>query len=282
MARVREGIVAGYDGSTGSDGALRLAAREARARGTLLTVCLAWAPSSPAAPREPAVYELARRENEEILAPGLRYAQSLMEPSRVKPLLATGSAAEVLRDLSGTAEMVVVGSRGHGTLPGLLLGSVAWQVAGHAEGPVVVVRGQWPPPPNHRAGPVVVGADGSPDSLAAVTFAFREAALRGVPLLAVCALADSAAVLGGARRVEEDFSSVMTRQEKENPEVTVLRQVTAGSPVRELLRATVGAQMVVVGARGRGGVPGMRLGSVPHAMLHHSPCPVSVVRPEAR
>ena len=280
MSGVREGIVAGFDGSPGSDRALRWAVREARARGTVLTVCLAWPPSCLALLGDSAVYELASRRGKELLAPGLRYAQLLLGPDMVSPLLARGPAAEVLCEHSGSAEMVVVGSRGHGTLPGLLLGSVAWQVAGHAQGPVVVVRGLWQPP-NQGAGLVVVGVDGSTDSQAAVTFAFREAALRKAPLLAVCALADAPSVLGGALQAEENFSSAMARQEKENPEVTVLRQVAAGSPTGELLTAAAGAQMVVVGSRGRGGVHGMSLGSVAHAVLHHSPCPVSVIRAQA-
>ena len=44
MAGMSEGIVAGYDGSLGSDEALRWAAREAAARGTALIICHAWAP----------------------------------------------------------------------------------------------------------------------------------------------------------------------------------------------------------------------------------------------
>jgi nucleotide-binding universal stress UspA family protein len=46
MAGIADGIVAGYDGSPGSDQALRWAVREAQARGTVLTVCLAWAPDA--------------------------------------------------------------------------------------------------------------------------------------------------------------------------------------------------------------------------------------------
>ncbi len=46
MAGMSEGIIAGYDGSLGSDEALRWAAREAAARDTALTICHAWAPES--------------------------------------------------------------------------------------------------------------------------------------------------------------------------------------------------------------------------------------------
>jgi nucleotide-binding universal stress UspA family protein len=44
MTGMTDGIIAGYDGSPGSDEALRWAAREARSRGTVLTVCFAWPP----------------------------------------------------------------------------------------------------------------------------------------------------------------------------------------------------------------------------------------------
>ncbi len=133
--------------------------------------------------------------------------------SGVRPLLARGSAANVLGELGGTAEMVVVGSRERGGVAGLKLGSVAWQVAVHGHGPVVVVRGQWHVA-GHAPGPVAVGVGGSPASQAAIAFAFGEAALHGVPLLAVCALADAPGMLGGAREMEADFSHAMTVRER--------------------------------------------------------------------
>ena len=74
----------------------------------------------------------------------------------------------------------------------------------------MVVRGQWRPV-NQSPGPVVVGVDGSPASQAALAFAFEEAALRDVPLIAVCALADAPGLLGAAQQMEEDFSHLMTR-----------------------------------------------------------------------
>ena len=113
-----------------------------------------------------------------------------------------------------------------------------------------------------------------------MAFAFEEAALREAPLLTVCALADTAGSLGGARRIEEDSEQAITRYEKEHPEVAVQRHVADAPPRAALLAAAHDAQMLVVGARGRGGVRGMVLGSVSQAVLHHAPCPVSVVHPQ--
>jgi nucleotide-binding universal stress UspA family protein len=271
-----DGIVVGYDGSAGSAEAVRWAAREAWARGTALTVCLAWAPDHMTRPDESAIADLARQHGKEVLDSGLPYARSVLGADRVHAALVGGPAARVLCERSRTAEMVVVGSRGHGELPGLRLGSVSWQVAGHADGRVVVVRGRWRHV-NEAPGPVVAGVDGSPASQAAVTFAFEEAALRDAQLVAVCALADAPGVLGGTRELEEDFGQLIEAEEKEYPEVTVIRQVAVGAPRAALLAAASRAQMLIVGCRGRGGVKGMSLGSVALAVLHHSPCPVGIV-----
>jgi len=278
MTEKTYGIVAGYDGSPDGGEALRWAAREAQARGTTLTVCLAWAPSQMELPTEAALSDLARQRGRAILDRGLPYAQSVLGPGRVRTELAGEPAARALCERSRTAEMVVVGARGDGGLAGLRLGSVPWHLAAYGSGRIVVVRGQWRPV-NDSPGPVVAGVDGSPASWAAITFAFEEAALRDVPLLAVCALADAPGVLGGAHRLEEGFGRVLTLHEKQHPEITVLRQVSVGAPRSALLNAAAGAQMLVLGARGLGGLGGMSLGSVAYALLHHAPCPVAVVHP---
>jgi nucleotide-binding universal stress UspA family protein len=278
MAGTAYGILAGYDGSLGSERALSWAAREARSRGAVLTVCVAWAPRFPVLPGEAAaVYDLARRSGERIMANGLRQAQGIMGPASIRSLPAEESAAAVLCEFSRGADMVVVGSRGHGGVAGLLLGSVSSQVAAHAHGRVVVVRGHWRSAGGYAPGPIVVGADGSAASRAAVDFAFEEAALRDAPLLAVCALADAPAGLGGTKERQDAFEEAITQREKEHSDVTVLRRVAVGGARDALLTAAHDAQMVVVGARGRGGVHGMMLGSVSRAVLDHAPCPVAVV-----
>lgn len=268
MAGKTDGILAGYDGSPGSEHALNWAAREARSRGTVLTVCHAWAPD---------VATLS--DGERVIVDGLRRAKDLMGPEKVRPLLVSGPATAVLCEHSRSADMMVLGSRGHGGMAGMLLGSVSWQVAAYAHCPVVVIRGHWRPAGGYAPGPVVVGVDGSAASDAALGFGFEEAALRGAALLAVSALADAPGSLGGNLRLQDDVEQVVTRRQKEHPEVTVLRQVAEGGARAALLTAAHDAQLLVVGSRGREGIQGMLLGSVSQALLHHAPCPVAVVHP---
>jgi nucleotide-binding universal stress UspA family protein len=100
MTGVTDGIVSGYDGSPGSAAAVRWAAREAKARNTTLTVCLAWAPDHMELPTDSAISDLARLHGKEILARGLPYAQSVLGPGRVHAVLIGRSAAHVLCERS--------------------------------------------------------------------------------------------------------------------------------------------------------------------------------------
>jgi nucleotide-binding universal stress UspA family protein len=277
MAGSTDGILAGYDGSPGSEHALNWAAREARSRGIMLTVCHAWVPGFPAQPGEAAVVDLVRQGGERIIAGGLEHARKLMGPGEVRPLLIRAPATAALCAHGDDADVVVVGARGRGGIAGMLLGSVAWQVAAHARCPVVVVRGHWRPAGGYVPGPVVVGTDGSAASDAALVFGLEEAALRGAPLLAVSALADAPGSLGGGRKLQDDAEQAITRHAKEHPEVTVMRQVAQGGARNALLAAADDAQLLVVGSRGRGGLQGMPLGSVSQVLLQHAPCPVAVV-----
>ena len=279
MAGKTGGVVAGYDGSPGSEHALSWAAREARSRGIALTVCHAWAPGFAPLPGDAAAVALARQSGEQVLAEGVRRARDLMGAGEVRPLLVCGQATAVLCECGHDADVIVVACRGRGGIAGMLLGSVGWQVAGHARCPVVVVRGRWRSAGDHTPRSVVVGLDGSAAADAALGFGFAEAQLRGVPLLALCALADAPGSLGGCLTLQAEFEQAIARHEKAHPEVPVLRQVAQGGARDALLAAAHDAQLLVVGSRGRGGMAGMLLGSVSQAVLHHAPCPVAVVHP---
>ncbi len=117
---------------------------------------------------------------------------------------------------------------------------------------------------------MVVGIDLSPDSDAAIGFAFDEAAARGVPLLAAMAHVDEKSQLLNAR---------MSGWLEKYPDVAVEQLVVGERPIPLLLELGERAGLLVVGSRGRGGFAGMLLGSTSQALIHHAPCPVAVVRP---
>src|SRR5204863_120353 len=105
-------------------------------------------------------------------APGVRVEQQLTD----------GHPVRALRAEAQRARLLVVGTRGLGGISGLLLGSVAEALVGQAACPVVVIRGDVDASPTL---PVVVGVDGSPSGEAAIAFAYEEASVRGLPLIAV-------------------------------------------------------------------------------------------------
>jgi nucleotide-binding universal stress UspA family protein len=278
MADTADGIVAGYDGSPESERALDWAVWEARARDTALTICHVWAPGYDAANGAAAEAEPSMHWGQDVLDAGVRRATAGIGAGTVRPLLANGPPARVLCEQSEDAALVVVGSRGRGGLRGMLLGSVSLQVAAYASSTVTVVRGHWRPVPGRSRDPVVVGADGSDNSPAALKFALEEAERREVAAMAVCALADAAGSLGGSRQIQDDFEAALAKCVHEHPAVPVRRVISPGTPRAALLGAATDAQLLVVGARGRGGLREMRLGAVTLAMLHHAPCPVTVTR----
>lgn len=134
-------IVVGMDGSDSSKQALRWAADEAERRGDTLDVVLVWdnpyrdmwLPSGP--PGDPLDYLRA--------ALGRTVSAVLGEQPHVpiESVVVQGRAAQVLVDRARGAEMLVVGSRGHGGIAGAFLGSVSFNCAAHSPCPVLVVRG---------------------------------------------------------------------------------------------------------------------------------------------
>ncbi|GAA2372014.1 universal stress protein [Dactylosporangium salmoneum] len=129
-------VVVGVDGSASSDDALALAFEAARARGTTVAAIRAHAtPPQPSLPL-PAVDAFERDALNTSLAPWIAKYPDV----KVEALVAAGRAAKVLIGVSHTAQLVVVGSRGHGGFAGLLLGSVGQELMHHAECPVLIAH----------------------------------------------------------------------------------------------------------------------------------------------
>ncbi len=137
-------VVVGVDGSDGSREALHWALGEARLRHATLRVVHAWRmPYSPATagyvplPEAP-LYAAAKKGAQLVLTAEILAIEA--GDVTVEPLLVEGSAAAVLREAGKDADLLVVGSRGHGGFVELMLGSTGQQVAHHATCPVVIVR----------------------------------------------------------------------------------------------------------------------------------------------
>ena len=142
-------IVVGVDGSDGSLDALRWAIDEARLRGARLVAVHAYlAPYAPAMPGvgEPAVLPIDRepiaRAADEALEASLREVAADEGGVEIERAVIEESPAHALLDQAEGADLLVVGSRGHGRIAGALLGSISQKVAQHAPCPVVIVREQ--------------------------------------------------------------------------------------------------------------------------------------------
>lgn len=204
---------------------------------------------------------------------------------------ATG-VVPTLIEQSDDALLLVLGSRGTGGFRGALVGSVAVALVSHARCPVAVIRGSSPNTAPPAEGPIVVGVDGSEVSDAAIATAFDEASWRGAELVAVHSwleyISDPAldrwfgADWEQAKETETELlAERLAGWQGKYPDVVVRRVVSQGRPEECLLEQAVGAQLMVVGSRGRGGFSGMLLGSTSQALIYHATCPVLVVRPTA-
>jgi nucleotide-binding universal stress UspA family protein len=137
-------IVVGVDGSPGSRAALTWAAAEAADHGADLVVVNVWEHTVPPPTGSVSVSE------HYVPDPSQRTADDLVEvireelgdqpPVLVQPRVKHGTAAKVLIEESANADLLVVGTRGHGGFAGLVLGSVSQHVAAYAQCPVTVVR----------------------------------------------------------------------------------------------------------------------------------------------
>ncbi|AXL87006.1 universal stress protein UspA [Streptomyces sp. CB09001] len=285
-------VVVGVDGSPSSSRAVRTAAREAELRGAGLRLVHAFGWPMPHVPPGGPPWNPDTRDVRELadgtLADAERLAREVAPRVETTRHVTVGEPLMVLEIASRTASVVVVGSRGLNAFTSLLLGSTAGHLAAHARCPVLVVRGRGDP-----NGPVLLGVDDAPACREAVRFAFSEASTRGAELLAVHVSgsgsvdaydgpADPPFVTRDARRervhAEHVLDSVLAAPADEYAHVTVRRMPVVGRVRPTLVEASADAQLLVVGARGRGGFAGLLLGSVSQALLHHAQCPVVVAR----
>lgn len=144
-------IVVGIDGSECAADALRWAIEQAKLTGATVEAVYAWDPGTltslgipPMIDWEP-LREAAQARPAEIVRETVG-----SEPGvRIVPKTVTGTPAQVLVDRSAHADLLVIGSRGHGGLKGMLLGSVGHHCAAHGHCPVVIVHASPVREPHH-------------------------------------------------------------------------------------------------------------------------------------
>lgn len=278
-------VAVGVDGSASSLEAVQWAAVEAVSLGAILRIIHAWLSPYAHVPlgssRRTATSAWAVA-GEHLLVEASAAAVSASPGIEVDTNLIPGPPRLVLTVASHEADLLVLGNRGRGGFAGMVMGSMAASVAHRASCPVVIVRGQV-----NRAGPVVVGIDGSAADHLVLAVAFDRAERSGTSLHAIHAWEAPEPLLptppwsDEARSLEYDARQVLALAlapfEAAHPGVRVERKLVTRSPTAALVASSEEAEIVVVGSHGAGALHGMLAGSVCHGVIYHAHCPVEVV-----
>ncbi|HEU4514877.1 MAG TPA: universal stress protein [Nocardioidaceae bacterium] len=294
MSVVHGSIVVGVDGSEPAAAALDWATRQASLENRPLTVVHGC--GLPGAMQD---FEDIVANERGLRSVGRSIVREAVQDVRladptigVKSVVTMGHPETVLLEASESADMLVVGARGRGTVASALLGSVSAVVARESACPVVIVRGFDERDEGEEPRRVVVGVDGTPVSTAAVEFAFRMASVWGAPLTLVHATWDLREQASSLIDLRSYAEKVNLSEEEERlvsetvaglcekyPDVAVTESYRRGEPVRRLVEASRDASLVVVGTRGRRLLATTLLGSVSRGVVERAYCPVAVVRP---
>ncbi len=282
-----EGVVVGVDGSARDQDTIVAAAREAALRGWPLLMVhveenaapvlevLAWTPTEGDSAGS------AVLENAKILA------------GRTAPSVAVTTARQIgrpenaLQELSQSAGLIVVGAGQRMGPAHFRYGTVSLNVAAHAHCPVLVVG----EPVANARNRVVVGVDGSRQSVSAVHVAAEQARLRDARLALhtswLIEVVDGLVVTEPGsehwRQVEQRYRAMQEQVVADalgaaREGLQIIHEIVNGPSVDTLVEASKDADLLVVGNRGRGGFLGKLLGSVTMGVLQRSHCPVLVTR----
>ncbi|MEU6561441.1 universal stress protein [Nocardia nova] len=275
-------VVVGVDSSDDAVQAVRWAANDAALHKVPLEVISAVPPLPGERAEEDAALDYHSRlgaQARHAVETAARVAADIAPAVEVTTAVVDAAIVPALLDSAARARLVVVGARGLGAYQRSLLGSVSTALVRHAQGPVAVVPDD---PMLGSERPVLVGYDDSPCSADALAIAITEARRRSVDLTVVHTWQRYGDYPSPAALQEEGtrlLDAALTVHEDPDEPVTVRRIVVEDRPVRRILAESANAQLVVVGSHGKGGFPGMTLGSTSQALMHSVECPIIVARP---
>ena len=287
-------IIVGVDGSEPSFEAVRWAAYEARRRNAGLKLVSCYTVPAYGA-IDGAVYpssidvETLKQESVGIVRQAIQIVRDIAPQLFVEGVTPMSTPVIGIATSAVTGDEIVVGATGHSGVLNGLVGSVTTGVTHRAHVPVIVVPSEAPTEVGEAMKTIVVGVDGSPESLLALEWAYDEALASGAELNVVHAwicpytISESSVrevrkpmEFAAAKVLQSSLDSLGSRLTDRS--VIIHSTLCEQTPCEALLRESEIADMLVVGSRGRGGLRSLVLGSVSRAVLHHAVCPVAVVR----
>jgi nucleotide-binding universal stress UspA family protein len=298
MADMR--VMLGYDGSAGAEAARDLVAHLRWPARTAITLVAALerGPDLFGAPEYAAVPEDSREASALMLADLQETLQAAAAPLKapdrmVDTRVVRGRPASALLEEASALQpdLIVVGSRGHGPLATVLVGSVSTELVDHAPCPVLVAR----MPSVHR---LIVGVDGSESAQRAVATLSTWPIFAGLPARVVAVsdrpagwatslgaafypgMAETGATSREARRSQAEQIAERACEDLARVGLQATSELREGDPADELIRAAAedDADLIVVGSRGLSALSRLALGSVARKVLLHTHSSVLVVR----
>lgn len=290
-------VTVGVDGSVSSWLATRWAARFADEHGLALSVLTAHGPLAVAYPEAGfavTMYSAAAERAERVVTGTAERVEREFPDLQVRPIAVHAETLEALAEASASARLLVLGSRGLGALMARLRGAVSDAALARARGDVVIVpesdTAEGVLPMGQPRGPVVLGIDDGELSAPLLKQAFDLARAGSGRLVAVQAWPMPVSALrafpGVPLSVEPSDlrDHVATRDalyaalQPYADGVEVRVKTAMGDAADLLARAGDGAELVVVGSRGRGPLAGWLLGSTSRRLARYATCPVYIVR----
>ncbi|HEX2784073.1 MAG TPA: universal stress protein [Ilumatobacteraceae bacterium] len=288
-------IIVGADGSEPSFQALRWAVHEARRHHAEVQVVSCYLVPGYAGFDGTAIYpssvdvDTLQETASEVVDRAAELAATIDPTLVVDRATPMSSPVVGITDVAMLGDEIVVGATGHSGLVAGLLGSVAAGVTHRAHVPVIVVPSKSSMEFGDSMKKIVVGVDGSPESLLALDWAYNAALLSGAELTVVHSwlypypVSDSSPrevrrpmETDAENELQSSLDSLGSRLT--DGSVVVHRELREDSAVDALLKEGDGADLLVVGSRGRGGFRARLLGSVSRTLVQHASCPVAVIR----
>jgi nucleotide-binding universal stress UspA family protein len=295
-------LLLAYDGSACANAARDLVAHLPLPAGSAITLVTALerGPQLFGAPEFAVVPHDAADAEGQLLADLQQMLHEAAEPLRtadrhVDTRVVRGRPASAIVDeaVACQPDLLVVGSRGHGPLASVVMGSVSAEVVDHAPCPVLVAR-------RRSVSRLVVGVDGSASADRALALLRRWPIFAGLPGAVVTVTEPISAWAGRVgtaiypvwvdmhesatdRRAQLDEVAQRGADELARAGISAGVELREGDPADQLIRAAqaTGADLIVVGSRGLSTLPRLVIGSVARKVLLHAPQSVLVVR-EAR